>query len=238
MTTARTPQDRLTRRLQTAAREARAAELLARGWSQYQIANELNITQQAVSKMLHRMLNRYYAQVQSGLNRYIAQRDLSLAELEREAWAEYERSKTAATKSSVQRIGPAVATADEGAQPAQSAATIVKTKLDREAHFGDPRYLQIVLEAGKERNKIRGAYAPLKVQAVREPSPVEALSDEELLAQAQRDLEEIARIAQTRRIALPPHAGDHDVSADAVRDCDPSVYAGRGPDAVVDAEEV
>lgn len=97
-----------------------------------------------------------------------------------EAWLAWERSKNDAVKKVLKRAGA-------GGEKEQAAS--VQQTLETKGQSGDPRHLKVALEALEGLRKIWGLDAPVRVSAVREPSPFEAWTDEALLREAEEELQ-------------------------------------------------
>ena len=166
-------------RIQT--RELRALELSIQGSTQRQIADELGISQPAVSKILSRLEERYAREVVASLDRHRAKQTLRLEHHYSEsmrAWQESQQDSTIRR----QRKGQGAA-----GLAAQSIAELVV-----ENQHGDPRYLEQARKALNDIRKVWGIDAPqqLKVTAAPSSSPYEGMSEDTLreAIEAQRKL--------------------------------------------------
>ena len=166
-------------RIQT--RELRALELSIQGSTQRQIAEELGISQAAVSKILSRLEARYAREVVASLDRHRAKQTLRLEHHYSEsmrAWAESKQDSTIRR----QRKGQGAA-----GQAGSSIAELIV-----ENQHGDPRYLEQARKALNDIRKVWGIDAPqqLKVTAAPSSSPFDAMSEEALseAIEAQRKL--------------------------------------------------
>jgi len=166
------------KRARTLERERKAIELRARGRTEVQIAEELGMSQGGVSKLLQRVEDDLYRQNRARLNREKVMTDLRYEAIIRDGWAAWERSKNDAVKKVLKRAG---------ANEKEATATVQQT-LETKGQSGDPRHLKIVLEALEGKRKLWGLDAPVKVTAVREPSPFETWADEDLLQRAEEEL--------------------------------------------------
>lgn len=166
-------------RIQT--REMRALELSVQGQTQRQIAEELGVSQPAVSKILSRLEERYAREVVGTLDRHRAKQTLRLEHQYSEsmrAWAESKQDSTIHR----QRKGQGAA--------GQAAASIAELVVENQ--HGDPRYLEQARKALNDIRKVWGIDAPqqLKVTAAPSSSAYDAMSEEALreAIKAQRKL--------------------------------------------------
>jgi hypothetical protein len=124
--------------------------LLARRYTQAQVAAELQITQQAVSKWKKKIEADAQAAAADRAVEIRATLD-SLAEVEREAWAAWERSKRPAVERRRERgSGP------EG--------PIRKVQRTTRYQIGDPSFLNLILGCQTQRRALLGLDAPTKAQ--------------------------------------------------------------------------
>jgi DNA-binding CsgD family transcriptional regulator len=166
-------------RIQT--RELRALELSIQGSTQRQIAEELGVSQPAVSKILSRLEDRYAREVVAGLDRHRAKQTLRLEHHYSESMRAWQDSKQDSTIRR-QRKGPGAA-----GQGGTSIAELIV-----ENQHGDPRYLEQARKALNDIRKVWGIDAPqqLKVTATPSSSAYDAMSEEALreAIEAQRQL--------------------------------------------------
>jgi predicted transcriptional regulator len=166
-------------RIQT--RELRALQLSIQGWTQRQIADELGVSQPAVSKILSRLEERYAREVVASLDRHRAKQTLRLEHQYSESMRAWQESKEDSTIRR-QRKGQGAA-----GQAASSVAELVV-----ENQHGDPRYLEQARKALNDIRKVWGIDAPqqLKVTAAPSSSPYEGMSEDTLreAIEAQRKL--------------------------------------------------
>jgi DNA-binding MarR family transcriptional regulator len=150
----------------------RAMELALQGSTQRQIANELGVSQAAVSKILHRVEVRATNEQNGIRGRLKARYTLRLEHLYAEAMTAWERSKTDMTRRRQRKT--------QGG--AQGSATIAELVVENQ--HGDPRYLEQGRKALADLTKLWGHDAP---QAVNTNDPTASpywakfadLSDEE-----------------------------------------------------------
>lgn len=141
----RTPAQRL-------ARKEEVRTLLARRYTQTQIAERLGVKQQAVSLWVKQIEADAIA---AAADRAVEIRTTleSLAEVEREAWAAWDRSKE-----------PGVTEKEEdGSSVNGPFSKSVKTT---QYQVGDPAYLQLVLGCQAQRRQLLGLDAPSKAQEI------------------------------------------------------------------------
>lgn len=133
-----------------AATKEEVRRLLVRKYTQAQIAAELEISQPAVSKWKKKIEADAQAAAADRGAEIRATLD-SLAEVEREAWAAWERSKEAArTEQSERGVGPMGA--------------VDKTRTTDKYQVGDSTYLNVILACQTQRRALLGLDAPTKAQ--------------------------------------------------------------------------
>jgi predicted transcriptional regulator len=124
--------------------------LLARRYTQEQIAAELGISQPAVSKWKKKIEADAQAAAADRAVEIRATLD-SLAEVEREAWAAWERSKEAA----------AIELREQGQT---AAGSFSKDRTTLKHQVGDSTYLNVILACSTQRRALLGLDAPTKAQ--------------------------------------------------------------------------
>ena len=137
---------RFSHKLAIAKRRQQVAELILEGWTQAAIAEHLKLTQAAISKDLKQIRIAWH---ESSIRDFDELRSLELAKLElieREAWAAWRRSQQPAQ------------TATVDGQPGSQ-----KSKRTVRHQYGDPRFLQVTLEAIEARRQMLGLDAPTKI---------------------------------------------------------------------------
>src|SRR5262249_25398485 len=99
-----------------------------------------------------------------------------LAELERESWAAWERSKVARERTRTKRaIRPARGSSAAAGPAGEGVASIDSAELAREGRGGDPRFLAVVLSCIKQRAELLGLSAPARLELMgKGGGPVEA----------------------------------------------------------------
>lgn len=135
-----------TRKLAIAQRRQQVAKLYLQGKGQSDIAQELNLTQATISRDLEHVQTAWR---ESSIRDFDAQRDLEIARLnqiEKEAWAAWERSQQ-----------PAQTAVVSGAAGSQTAKRTLRHQC------GNPRFLELALRCNEERRKLLGLDAPLKI---------------------------------------------------------------------------
>lgn len=138
-----------TRKLAIAQRRQQVAKLYLQGKGQNEIAQELNLTQATISRDLEQVRTAWR---ESSIRDFDAQRDLEIARLnqiEKEAWAAWERSQQ-----------PAQTAVVSGAAGSQTAKRTLRHQC------GNPRFLELALRCNEERRKLLGLDAPLKIAPV------------------------------------------------------------------------
>ena len=166
-------------RVQT--REMHALELSIQGHTQQQIADELGVSQAAVSKILSRLEERRAGELAATFDRHRARQTLRLEHQYGQAMRAWEESKQDSTVRRQRKGQHGVTGAD------QSVAELVV-----ENQHGDPRYLEQARKALGDIRKVWGIDAPqvLSVRATAQVSAFEAMSEDDLRQQieAQRRL--------------------------------------------------
>jgi DNA-binding MarR family transcriptional regulator len=117
------------------------AQLYVRRCTQVEIAKKLNVNQSTISRDIAAVQKEWLANRLHDLDRHKAEALASIDAREREAWAEWERSK--ADRSSV--------TTTEGGEDE-------KTVRRSESACGDPRYLQVLEGCVEQRARILGLF--------------------------------------------------------------------------------
>lgn len=165
-------------------RRRRAWVLYLKGYTQAEIATELHISPQAVSKALRKAQQLAHSELSAEINAYTAQQLARLEYLYGQALRSWEHSKgTRARKTLRTRgIGPG----------AEQDAQITTTE-----SLGDPRYLTAALTALADQRKLLGLDAPKK-HAIVHARPAVDLDDDAL----DRELLELSA-----RLSLPPPKG-------------------------------
>jgi hypothetical protein len=137
---------KLSQKVAIAQRRQQVAELTLDGWTQSAIAAQLGLTQAAISKDLKQIR---LAWRESSIRDFDELRSQELAKLdriEREAWAAWRRSQEPAQTATV-----------DGTAGSQKAKRTVRHQ------YGDPRFLQVTLDAIEARRQMLGLDAPTKV---------------------------------------------------------------------------
>jgi predicted transcriptional regulator len=165
-------------------RELRAIELAVRGRSQHQIAEDLGVSQAAVSKLLKRVDTRLLREFAETLERQKVRHTLRLEHLYSEAKHAWTESQADATRRRQRK--------SQGGRGEATVAEIVT-----ENQHGDPRYLDEARKALGDLRKVWGLDAPQKVDLRAARNPYGNLSEEALR-------EELAR--QDRLLSSAPSA--------------------------------
>jgi predicted transcriptional regulator len=173
-------------------REVRAWQMARDGHQQPEIAAELGVTQQAVSKILKRISTRAIKRLNGAEDERRALHTARLEHIYREAIEAWERSKLPRKKSSSKklRVGGAspldLAKLEEGVSVGGVEPTTVREEMRNEASTtdGDFLFLQTALQADGELRKLWGLNAPKKLDILDKRRPLEQLSDDELARRA------------------------------------------------------
>lgn len=170
-------------------REIQVMELTLEGRTQHQIAQALDISQPAVSKILRRLEERLLLDVAMKVERQRARQTMRLEFLYAEALRAWRQSQEDGLRKRQRKSGLA---GGDG----QTVAEIVS-----EHRYGDPRFLDEARRTLADLRTLWGVDAPERI-AVDATTPFASLSDEALdaeLARQTRLLDE----ARVRRAAIP-----------------------------------
>lgn len=132
-------------------RHRRVWELRQKCWTQERIAQELNISQQCVSKILYRLNKKFRERHEEYVDQVKGEQVSQLEYIADEAMQAWERSKEA-SKVVKKRQSVVDGVALNSAEQIQEAR-------DQD---GDPRYLMTAMKAKEDIRKIVGADAPIK----------------------------------------------------------------------------
>ncbi len=181
------------------AREHRVWERSVAGWSQRDIAAEEGITQGAVSKILQRVEAQLFTEFVARVEQQKARQDRSLRFIYQEGLKAWEASKEDATRRVQQKTHPA-----SGGSGTTVAQLVVETR------HGDPRYLDVARKALADHRRLWGLDAPHKVDVRASQGPFEAMTDEALAAELDRQRHLLTDLNQTERSAsgTPPEVDD------------------------------
>lgn len=157
------------------------SSLYCKGKYQSEIAEIIGVSQPQIAYDLQEIHKRWREASAHNINE-AKQRELTrIDNLERAAWESFERSKetfvstTNETESKGER--------DKDNKPIASKGRVSKRTEER---YGDPRFLMVVKECIDKRCKILGLDAPLKVEDVTPPRPIERMTQEEIEAEIQK----------------------------------------------------
>ncbi len=157
-------QDRKLRRMQE------AWELVARGWTQAEIAEKLAVSRQAVQQLVKQAEAEVLLQVHETVLRQKLRQTHRLEGLYREAMASWSASKGDVQKRTIKQSGAGAESKSE-------------TSLVIEQSQGNPAYLQAAIGIMADLRKVWGLDAPMKLtHSVADPASVDLarLSDDEL----------------------------------------------------------
>jgi hypothetical protein len=166
-------------------RELRIMELTVLGWSQHQIADDLGISQAAVSKILRRVEERVLRELSTIVERQKVRHALRLEHLFAEAMRAWTDSKADSTRRRQRKT-------DTG--HGDTGATVAELVVENQ--HGDPRYLDEARKALADHRKLWGLDAPQKVDVRAGRNPYDGMSEDAL-----RD--ELARQARLLESAAP-----------------------------------
>ncbi len=135
------------KKIAIAKRREKVADLYLQGWTQCQIAEQVDVKQSTVSDDLKKIQAAWRA---SSVRDFDQARELELRKIdriEREAWAAWERS---------QRPAQTATTSDESNQR--------KTRRQMRNQYGDPRFLEQVNKCIASRRALLGLDAPIRTE--------------------------------------------------------------------------
>jgi predicted transcriptional regulator len=140
----------------TKTKRERDMELMARmdrrGYSQYQIARHLGISQPQVCYDLKEIRKRYTEAISEEYRAKVEEKRQQLREVRVEAWRAWEKSKADARK----------VTEEVGFGPR---GEVEKTTKTTEHRLPDPAYLKTIIDTLKQESELDGLNAPKKIQA-------------------------------------------------------------------------
>ena len=166
-------------------RRREVAALYLQGWSQAEIGEKLKISQSTISVDLHRI---HAGWRESSLMDFNSRQVLELQkldQLEREAWAAWERSQKPSQQARV-----------KGGKLEQDAERVVKNQI------GDPRFLDQVHKCIASRRALLGLDGPLRIEAIQVAPP--ELTVEERRAELMAILERARQRAIAGEAAQSP----------------------------------
>lgn len=162
---------------QRAKHRQRIAELRLKGTTIAEIVRSLRLSESTVHREIRSLNAEWKASAAASIDEHRARELRKLELVEQAAWKEYERSRKDYTKKTAEDVE---IKGRDGEGPTVLPGT--KHKVETGGRLGDPRLLQIALNAGEARRKILGLDAPTKV-APTDPTgekPYQAMGDDEL----------------------------------------------------------
>ncbi len=171
---------------QVQAREHRVLERSLAGLSQREIAAEEGITQGAVSKILQRVEARLFKEFVARVEQAKARQGMSLQFIFQEGMKAWQASKVDATRRLQKKT-----------QTAAGALSGTVAQLVVENRHGDPRYLEIARKSLADQRRVWGLDAPHKVDVRASQGPFEAMTDDALAAELDRQRELLADLDTT-----------------------------------------
>lgn len=133
------------------------SSLYARGFTQRQIAAELaksrpyTLSHKTICRDIKDVIAQWRETMVQNVDDLKSAELLRINEIEREAWREWERSKTGKERTLAERR-------TGGENPGE------KASVTREGQCGDPRYLQVVQKCIEQRCEVLGLDAPTKLE--------------------------------------------------------------------------
>jgi len=152
--------------------------LRLRGKTQTEIAAELGVSQQAVSRDLAAVQRDYERRHQEERDHLRAAELARLDVAEAAAWREWDRSREDAVETTSKLVQAGANAAGEGGTPR------VETGETRKGRLGDPRYLEIVIRCDERRSKLLGLDAPTEIDLGRSWAEIAAAAVAELNEEA------------------------------------------------------
>ena len=187
-------------RAQVQGREHRVLERSVAGLSQRDIAAEEGITQSAVSKILQRVETRVLKELVARVEQQKVRQTLSLVHVYQEAMRAWQTSKADATR----RLQKKTQTA-AGALSGTVAQLVVETR------HGDAQYLEVARKALADQRRLWGLDAPHKVDVRASQGRFEAMTDEALAAELDRQRQLLTDLDETENSPIgTPREVDHD----------------------------
>ncbi|MGQ9677105.1 MAG: helix-turn-helix domain-containing protein [Chloroflexota bacterium] len=174
-------------------RRAEIARLYARNYTQQEIANQLKLSVSTVNGHIKTIKKRYREMQMDALEAQKGRELLKLDNLEREAWAGYERSLKERVIMETQR-GVLAGSETEDTR-------LKNVKLRREQRDGSVQYLQLVWKCIERRCVLMGLDEPFTVditESVRQAARAAGLSDREV-EEAVEEAEFVIRESQGGR---------------------------------------
>jgi DNA-binding CsgD family transcriptional regulator len=165
-------------------RELRAMELAKLGWSQYQIAADLGISQAAVSKLVKRIETRLLRELAETVERQKVRHTLRLEHLFAEAMRAWDQSKADTTRRRQRKTQGGAGGAD---------ATVAEIVVENQ--HGDPRYLDEARKALADHRKLWGLDARAKLDLRASCDPYDDMSEDAIR-------QEVARQARLLGVAV------------------------------------
>lgn len=169
-----------------------AVQGYARGLTQRQIAEEIGVNQSTVSYLLKQAGEIMFREMRPALNAMKSQQTQAHLHVFREAMMAWEKSKQPRKRS--------VATKRKK-KDGKDADDDTLLRVEQEETCGDVQYLAMATRAQEAIARLWGLNAPVKIQT-REPGPLEALPEAELVEQMERELADIAKRVHGAPLAI------------------------------------
>jgi hypothetical protein len=168
--------------------------LMRRGWTQQMIGEHLGLDQSTISYEWRKIRAQMAAQLEGDTKEIIGATLEELAEVKRESWYGWDRSKRRGKKKTVE-------VSSSGNSEREKESTTV------EARTGDPRFLQAILNCIQSERELRGIDAPKKQDA-----RVLTLNWDELVKQLPAEVVDdiearIAAVSAPTELPAPPSNG-------------------------------
>jgi DNA-binding MarR family transcriptional regulator len=173
------------------ARQARAWELSVQGWTQREIARELDVSQPAVSRMIDRVGRQLARDLTAKGEVHRARHLAQLDALDRDVTASWEQSKREQTRRRHQRVD-----AVGGGSGGEGVRTL--TEAVATSREGDPRFSAQRLQILKEKRAVTDRFArPAKDRAGQE-FDVQAFSEHLAKTMTFEELKTLERVAKAK----------------------------------------
>jgi hypothetical protein len=127
--------------------------LMRRGWTQQMIADELGLDQSMISYEWRKIRAQMASRMEEDTKEIIGATLEELAEVKRESWHGWDRSKRRGKKKTVE-----LSSSGNGGEREKESTTV-------EARTGDPRFLQAILNCIQSERELRGIDAPKSVDS-------------------------------------------------------------------------
>lgn len=202
----------------------KAAALYSRGYTQTQVGKAMGVSQVTAREYLQQIKQMYAYSIADKRHDSVIKELNILAEVQKEAWEAWERSK-----SPKETVKESVIGTGEGG--------FSKTETTHESKVGDVQYLNVIADCVKQRRDILGLDAPKKVHATVETLDWNPLVTGGLLTKSKDEVEEAIAAAMIGYTPVHVNNGDSNVGDNNRSDDSNDNDQGMGEGSIgVDAE--